>query len=76
MINYLLSENVMKICLIAGQIKKKCHYVKMSYYLERSYSRNKIKVELDLSNYAAKSDVKNATGVHKSKFDKKIDSAT
>ena len=48
----------------------------MSYYPERSYSRNKIKVELDFSNYAAESDVKNATGVHKSKFDKKIDSAT
>ena len=48
----------------------------MSYFWE-SYTRkkNKIKVELDLSNYAKKSDLKNATGVDTSKFAKKIDLA-
>ena len=39
-------------------------------------SKNKIKVELDLSNYTAKSDLKSATGVDKSKFVKKIDLAS
>ena len=32
-----------------------------------------MKVELDLSNYATKADLKNATGVDTSKFAKKID---
>ena len=32
-------------------------------------------VELDLSNYAAKADLKNAIGVHTSKFAKKFDLA-
>ena len=35
----------------------------------------KVKVELDLSNYATKSDFKNATGVDTSKFDKQVDLA-
>ena len=34
-----------------------------------------VKVELDLSNYATKADLKNASGVDKSKFAKKVDSA-
>ena len=34
-----------------------------------------MKVELDLSNYAIKADLKNATGVHRSKFAKKVDLA-
>ena len=34
-----------------------------------------MKVELDLSNYATKADLKNATGVHTSKFSKKVDLA-
>ena len=34
-----------------------------------------MKVELDLSNYTTKADLKNATGVNTSKFAKKIDSA-
>ena len=32
-----------------------------------------VKVELDLSNYVKKSDLKNATGVDTSKFPKKVD---
>ena len=34
-----------------------------------------VKVELDLSNYATKADLKNATGVDTSKFAKKVDLA-
>ena len=32
-----------------------------------------MKVELDLSNYATKTDLKNATGIDKSSFAKKVD---
>ena len=41
----------------------------MSYF--PPYSKNKIGVELDLSNYATKSDLKNATVVDTSQFAKK-----
>ena len=37
--------------------------------------RRKVKVDLDLSNYATKSDLKNSTGVDTSKFAKKVDLA-
>ena len=36
----------------------------------------RVKVELDLSNYATKADLKNATAVYTSKFSKKIDWAS
>ena len=36
----------------------------------------KVKIELDLSNYATKADLKNATGVDTSKFAKKVDLAS
>ena len=35
-------------------------------------SKNKIEVELDLSNYVTKSDLKNASGVDTSDFAKKL----
>ena len=35
----------------------------MSYFRPYSHSENKIQAELDLSNYATKSDSKNAKGV-------------
>ena len=35
----------------------------MSYYLPYSHSKSEIKVNLDLSNYATKSDLKNAADV-------------
>ena len=49
--------------LIVGLIKKILLY-KMSYFLE-PYTRikNKIKFKLNFSTYAAKSDLKNTTGV-------------
>ena len=34
----------------------------MSYFSPCSYSKNEIEVELDLSNYATKSELKKATG--------------
>ena len=36
----------------------------------------RVKVELDLSNYATKADLKNATDVDRSKFVKKVDLAS
>ena len=45
----------------------------MSYFPEpHTHSKNKLGVELDLSNYATKSDFKNATGADTSDFAKKI----
>ena len=38
-------------------------YYKMSYYPSYNNSSNNIKVELDLSNYTTKDDVKNITHV-------------
>ena len=56
----------MIIHLIVGLIKT---IYKRSYFSEQNtLSKNKIKVELDLSSYATKSDLKNATGVDTSKF--------
>ena len=45
------------------------------YFPEMKSSGGRVKVELDLSNYATKTDLKNATGVDMSKFAKKVDSA-
>ena len=44
----------------------------MNYFLSYSQSKNKIEVELDLSNYSTKSNLKNGTGVDTSQFAKKI----
>ena len=43
------------------------------YFPERKSSEGKVKVKLDLSNYATKADLKNETGVDTSKFVKKVD---
>ena len=45
------------------------------YFPEPKSLEDRVKVELDLSNYATKAELKNATGVDTSKFAKKIDSA-
>ena len=43
----------------------------MSYFPDLgSYGRNKLKVELDLSNHGTKSEIKNITGVDTSDFAK------
>ena len=40
----------------------------MSYFPPYGHRKNKTKFELGLSNYASKSDLKNATGVDTSQF--------
>ena len=45
------------------------------YFPEPKSSGERVKVELDLSNYATKSDLKNATGFDKSKFAREVDLA-
>ena len=46
------------------------------YYPKPKSLRGKVKVELDLSNFAAKANLKNATGVDTWKFAKKVDLAS
>ena len=46
------------------------------YFTEPKSSGRRVKVELDLSNYATKADLKNATRVDTSKFTIKIDLAS
>ena len=46
------------------------------YFTEPKFSGRRVKVELDLSNYATKADLKNATRVDTSKFTIKIDLAS
>ena len=49
----------------------------MSYFPEpHTHSKNKLDVELDLPNYATKSDFKNAAGADTSDFAKKVDLAS
>ena len=43
------------------------------YFPEPKSLEGRVKVELDLSNYAAKADFKNATGIDSSSFAKKVD---
>ena len=45
------------------------------YFQEPKSSGGRVKIELDLSNYATKSDLENATGVDALKFAKKFDLA-
>lgn len=59
-------------CLIVAQIKKISLY-KISYFPELdSYDRYNVKTDLDLINYATKSDLKGATDINTSKFSKNI----
>ena len=45
----------------------------MSYFPESVHSKNEVKVELYLSSYATKSDLKNAIGLDTSGFSRKAD---
>ena len=45
------------------------------YFPERRSLGGRVKVELDLSNYATKADLKTEAGVDTSKFAKKVDLA-
>ena len=42
------------------------------YFSESKSSRERVKIELDLSNYATKTDLKNSAGVDTSKFATKV----
>ena len=70
----MLNEKATMVLLVVVLIKK-YFYIKMSYFPPYIYSKNKVEVELDLSNFAIKSDLKNATGVDISQFAKKDDLA-
>ena len=48
----------------------------MSEYFPEPKSLGKMKVELDLCNYAIKTDLKNVTGIDASSFAKKVDLAS
>ena len=49
--------------------------VKMSEYFPEPKYLGKVKVKLDLSNYATKTDLKNAAGIYTSSLAKKVDLA-
>ena len=71
MINYMSNGKVMTTHLIFGLIKKMLLY-RMNCFLELyAYTKNKLKVNLDLPNYAIQSNLKNSIGVNTSDFAKK-----
>ena len=74
--NYISNGKVVIIHLIVRLVKKILLYIKKSYYSPNNHSKNKIEVELDLSNHARKSDLKKATGADTSEFAKKTHLAT
>ena len=63
-----VNGKVIIIHLIAGLIKKILH--NMSQYFPKPYNRfgGNVKAELDLSNYAIKTDLKGATGIDTSRL--------
>ena len=62
------------IILLTVGLRKKISLYKTSYFPERyNCSKNKIKAELDLSNRATKSELKNVTYFDRSKFAKEAD---
>ena len=54
-------------------IDKKRHSINSEYFLEPKSLGGRVKIELDLPNYATKADLKIATGVDTSKCAKKVD---
>ena len=70
-----LLESFMKKNCKKNQTNKQIKNVSISVFQKIS-SGESVKVELDLSNYASKADMKNATGVDTSKFAKKVDLAS
>ena len=66
MINGKGTINILTVWLV-----KKILLLKMSYFVgTHTLSKNRIEIELDLSNYATKSNLKNAAGVDTSDFAK------
>ena len=62
---------VMILHLIVELIKRIFLY-KMIYFPPYGHSKNEIKIDLDSCSYVTESHLKNATGVDKSKFAKKL----
>ena len=46
------------------------------YFPKQTYIERRVKVELELSKYATKADLKNTTGADTSKFAKQVDLAS
>ena len=70
-VNYMLNGKDTIIHYIARQIKKKTQYKLVSIFQSENLQKQ-CKVELDFSNYATKTDLKNATGVDTLEFAKKL----
>ena len=72
----MLNRKAMIIHLIVGLIKKHC--IKKSQYFPKPYKTfaGDINVKVDLSNYATKTDLKNATGIGTSKLAENSDLAS
>ena len=70
----MLNGKVMIVHLIVGSMNKKIAKIK-EYFPETKSSEGKVKVKLDLSNYATKANLKNATGVDTWNISKKLDLA-
>ena len=68
----MLNGNVKIILLTVGQIRKTQHKGLNNW----KKSGRRVKVELDLSNYATKANLKNATGVDTLTFARQIDLAS
>ena len=68
------------IVLLAVELMKKKHSlnekVMSEYFPEPKSLGGRVKVELDLSNYATKTNLRNATGADTSKFAKKVNLAS
>ena len=69
MINCMSNEKDMIIVLIVGLIKRRC--IKMTQYFPKpfnSHFSDSVKVKIDLSNYATRTDLKNVAYVDTSSF--------
>ena len=64
---------VIIIRLIVGLIKKISIYKLRHFPESHTHTKKIIKLELDLSNYGTKLELKNAAGVDTSKFTKEVD---
>ena len=73
MINYMLNGKATIVLLTIGLIKKAS--INERIFSKPKPLRRKVKVELDLYNYATKADLKNLTGAETSKFAKMVDLA-
>ena len=70
----MLNGKDITIDLIVRSIKR--HNIKSEYFAKPNSLGANVKVGLELSNYATKADLKNATGADILKFAKKVDLAS